>query len=115
MEGEPQRIGRYGAGQLIAIIAVVLTGCTGLRDPLAPHEPTYSEKSLLLKQGMTEQEVTTVLGTPTKAESRTCVNEHTPGLGHCKTLTYGSDRQGLRAMFAENAAGELRLNDWTVH
>jgi hypothetical protein len=63
---------------------------------------------------MGEQEVTRLLGTPLKAEVSTC-GALTPKPWTCKKLTYG-DRvfNGISATF-EEAAGEWRLNSWTVY
>jgi hypothetical protein len=45
------------------VIAVVLSACAAeQRDPLTPRAPTLKEQSLLLKTGMTEQEVARLLG-----------------------------------------------------
>jgi hypothetical protein len=100
----------------IAIIAVTLTACAGpLGPPPRPAAPDFRERSLSLKRGMSEQEVTSVLGKPTKADLPTCGSQ-TPRLRTCiKSLTYGEfPYSGIKADFSEDAAGEWRLNDWTV-
>jgi hypothetical protein len=53
----------------IAIIAVTLTACAGPPEPPArPVAADFREGSLLLKIGMSEQEVKRLIGTPSKAE-----------------------------------------------
>ena len=63
-----------GSTRSIAIvIAVVLSACaTEQRDPLTPRAPSLKEQSLSLKIGMNEQEVTKLLGAPSKAEVGQC-------------------------------------------
>jgi hypothetical protein len=104
-----------GSTRSIAIvIAVVLSACAAeQRDPLTPRAPTLKEQSLLLKIGMSEQEVTKLLGAPSKAEVGQC-GENTPTPWTCKTWTYGSAPfYALQAFFRENA-GEWRLASWNV-
>jgi hypothetical protein len=75
---------------IAVVIAVVLSGCAAeQREPLLPRAPTLKEQSLLLKIGMSEQEVTKLLGLPSKAEVGRC-GENTPTPWTCKTWTYGS-------------------------
>jgi hypothetical protein len=78
--------------------------------PLPP--PNFNAKSLSLNIGMSEQEVTRVLGTPLKADVGTCGSK-TDKPWTCKTWTYGSWWSGIRVTFAEDV-GVWRLNDWTV-
>jgi hypothetical protein len=96
------------------VIAVVLSACAAeQRDPLTPRAPTLKEQSLLLKIGMSEQEVTKLLGLPSKAEVGQC-GENTSRPWTCKTWTYGSAPfYALQAFFRENA-GEWRLASWNV-
>jgi hypothetical protein len=99
---------------IVVVIAVVLSACAAeQRDPLTPRAPTLKEQSLLLKTGMTEQEVTKLLGLPSKAEVGQCA-ENTPTPWACKTWTYGSAPfYALQAFFRETA-GEWRLASWNV-
>jgi hypothetical protein len=104
-----------GATRSIAIvIAVVLSACAAeQREPLTPRAPTLKEQSLLLKIGMSEQEVTNLLGSPSKVEVGQC-GANTSRPWTCKTWTYGSAPfYGLEAFFAENS-GEWRLASWNV-
>jgi hypothetical protein len=74
---------------IAVVIAVVLSACAAeQRDPLTPRAPTLKEQSLLLKTGMSELEVTKLLGMPSKAEVGRC-GENTPTPWTCKTWTYG--------------------------
>jgi hypothetical protein len=103
-----------GSTRSIAIvIAVVLSACAAeQREPLTPRAPTLKEQSLLLKIGMSEQEVTR-LRLPSKTELGQC-GENTPRPWTCKTWTYGSAPfYALQAFFRENA-GEWRLASWNV-
>jgi hypothetical protein len=77
-----------------------------------PPQPNYNAKSLLLKVGMSEQEVTKVLGTPLKADVRTC-GSATDKPWACKTWTYGNWSSGIEVTFGE-ATGEWLLNNWSV-
>jgi hypothetical protein len=99
---------------IAVVIAVVLSACAAeQRDPLTPRAPTLKEQSLLLKVGMSEQEVTKLLGLPSKAEVGRC-GENTPTPWTCKTWTYGSAPfYALQAFFRENT-GEWRLASWNV-
>jgi hypothetical protein len=99
---------------IAVVIAVALSACAAeQRDPLMPRPPTLKEQSLLLKVGMSEQEVTKLLGLPSKAEVGRC-GENTPTPWTCKTWTYGSAPfSALQAFFRENA-GEWRLASWNV-
>jgi hypothetical protein len=104
-----------GSTRSIAIvIAVMLSACAAeQREPLTPRPPTLKEQSLLLKIGMSEQEVTRLLGLPSKTELGQC-GENTPRPWTCKTWTYGSAPfYALQAFFRENA-GEWRLASWNV-
>jgi hypothetical protein len=120
----------------IVIIGVVLTACARPPEPVLqshlappvppapapvytpppppppPPPPNYNAKSLLLKIGMSEQEVTNVLGTPLKADVNTCGTK-TDKPWTCKTWTYGNFSSGIRVTFGE-ATGEWLLNDWAV-
>jgi hypothetical protein len=98
-----------GSRSIAIVIAVVLSACAAeQREPLTPRAPTLKEQSLLLKIGMSEQEVTKLLGLPSKAEVGQC-GENTPRPWTCKTWTYGSAPfYALQAFFRENA-GEWRL------
>jgi hypothetical protein len=91
-----------------------LTRCAAeQRESLTPRAPTLKEQSLLLKIGMSEQEVTKLLGLPSKADVGQC-GENTPRPWTCKTWTYGSAPfYALQAFFGENA-GEWRLASWNV-
>jgi hypothetical protein len=80
--------------------------------PPPPPPPDFNAKSLSLNIGMSEQEVTRVLGTPLKADVGTCGSK-TDKPWTCKTWTYGSWWSGIRVTFAEDV-GVWRLNDWTV-
>jgi hypothetical protein len=99
---------------IAAIIGVVLlTGCAELAEPVpkpyfAP-QPDYKAKSLLLKPGMSEQDVTGVLGTPEAAEVNTCGSK-TDKPWSCKSWSYN----GMRLWFAEVAPDKWRLNSWKV-
>ena len=109
------RVALMGTTRSIAVvIAVVLSACAAeQRDPLTPRAPTLKEQSLLLKGGMSEQEVTKLLGLPSKAEVGRC-GENTPTPWTCKTWTYGSaPSYALQGFFRENA-GEWRLASWNV-
>jgi hypothetical protein len=99
---------------IAVVIAVVLSACAAeQRDPLTPRAPTLKEQSLLLKTGMSELEVTKLLGLPSKAEVGRC-GENTPTPWTCKTWTYGSAPfYALQAFFRETA-GEWRLASWNV-
>jgi hypothetical protein len=99
---------------IVIVIAVVLSACAAeQRESLTPRAPTLKEQSLLLKIGMSEQEVTKLLGLPSKAEVGQC-GENTPTPWTCKTWTYGSAPfYALQAFFRENA-GEWRLASWNV-
>jgi hypothetical protein len=99
---------------IAVVIAVILNACAAeQRDPLTPRAPTLKEQSLLLKTGMTEQEVTQLLGLPLKTEVGRCA-ENTPTPWRCKTWTYGSAPfYAMQAFFRENA-GEWRLVSWNV-
>jgi hypothetical protein len=99
---------------IAVVIAVVLSACAAeQRDPLTPRAPTLKEQSLLLKTGMSELEVTKLLGMPSKAEVGRC-GENTPTPWTCKTWTYGSAPfYALHAFFRETA-GEWRLASWNV-
>jgi hypothetical protein len=99
---------------IVVVIAVVLSACAAeQRESLTPRAPTLKEQSLLLKIGMSEQEVTKLLGLPSKAEVGQC-GENTPRPWTCKTWTYGSAPfYALQAFFRENA-GEWRLASWNV-
>jgi hypothetical protein len=103
-----------GSRSIAIVIAVVLSACAAEhREPLTPRTPTLKEQSLLLKIGMSEQEVTKLLGLPSKAEVGQC-GENTPRPWTCKTWTYGSAPfYALQAFFRENA-GESRLASWNV-
>jgi hypothetical protein len=58
---------------IVIVIAVVLSACAAeQRESLTPRAPTLKEQSLLLKIGMSEQEVTKLLGPPSKAEVGQC-------------------------------------------
>jgi hypothetical protein len=81
--------------------------------PAPPPSPNFGAKSLLLKIGMGEHEVTRVLGAPLKAEVRTCGTK-TPKPWTCKTWTYGNWSSGMMVTFSE-ASGEWLLNDWSVN
>jgi hypothetical protein len=99
---------------IAVVIAVVLSACAAeQRDPLTPRAPTLKEQSLLLKIGMSEQEVTKLLGLPSKAEVGRC-GENTATPWTCKTWTSGSAPfYALQAFFRENA-GEWQLASWNV-
>jgi hypothetical protein len=99
---------------IVIVIAVVLSACAAeQRESLTPRAPTLKEQSLLLKIGMSEQEVTKLLGLPSKAEVGQC-GENTPRPWTCKTWTYGSAPfYPLQAFFRENA-GEWRLASWNL-
>jgi hypothetical protein len=99
---------------IVIVIAVVLSACAAeQRESLTPRAPTLKEQSLLLKIRMSEQEVTKLLGLPSKAEVGQC-GENTPRPWTCKTWTYGSAPfYALQAFFRENA-GEWRLASWNV-
>jgi hypothetical protein len=99
---------------IVVVIAVVLSACAAEhRESLTPRAPTLEEQSPLLKIGMSEQEVTKLLGLPSKAEAGQC-GENTPRPWTCKTWTYSSTPfYGLQAFFRENA-GEWRLASWNV-
>jgi hypothetical protein len=99
---------------IVITIAVVLSACASeQREPLTPRAPALKEQSLLLKIGMSEQEVARLLGPPSKAEVGQC-GENTPRPWTCKTWTYGSAPfYALEAFFQENA-GEWRLASWNV-
>jgi hypothetical protein len=99
---------------IVVVIAVVLSACAAeQRESLTPRAPTLKEQSLLLKIGMSEQEVTKLLGLPSKADVGQC-GENTPRPWTCKTWTYGSAPfYALQAFFGENA-GEWRLASWNV-
>jgi hypothetical protein len=99
---------------IVIVIAVVLSACAAeQRESLTPRAPTLKEQSPLLKIRMSEQEVTKLLGLPSKAEVGQC-GENTPRPWTCKTWTYGSAPfYALQAFFRENA-GEWRLASWNV-
>jgi hypothetical protein len=99
---------------IVLVMAVVLSACAAeQRESLTPRAPTLKEQSLLLKIGMSEQEVTKLLGLPSKAEVGQC-GENTPRPWTCKTWTYGSAPfYALQAFFRENA-GEWWLASWNV-
>ena len=87
-----------------------------LREPkeLPPQAPTLKQQSLLLKIGMSEREVTKLLGPPSQAEVSTCGGNTPRGPWTCRTVTYqNGQRSDLRALFSEKA-GEWWLNSWTV-
>ena len=91
-------------GNIVIVMAVVLSACAAeQRESLTPRTPTLKEQSLLLKIGMSEQEVTKLLGLPSKAEVGQC-GENTPRPWTCKTWIYGSAPfYALQAFFRENA------------
>jgi hypothetical protein len=101
-------MGTTAARIILLGLAVGLASCAELSKELLPRPPTLKQQSLLLKIGMSEQEVATLLGPPSQAEVGTC------GAGTCKTLNYGKGQiRGITAHFTEKT-GEWRLNSWTV-
>jgi hypothetical protein len=84
----------------------------GTKAYVAP-KPDYDAKSLLLKTGMSEQEVKGVLGTPKKAEVHTC-GSNTDKPWTCKIWTYGFFLSGMGLLFEEAGADDWRLNSWSV-
>jgi hypothetical protein len=83
--------------------------------PPPPPPPSFNAKSLLLKIGMSEQEVTKVLGQPLKADVMTC-GSSTAKPWACKTWTYGDFSSGMRVTFSESEmTGAWLLNNWTVY
>ena len=78
-----------------------------------PPPINYGKKSLLLKTGMTERQVTEILGQPDKAELSTCGQS----LGRpwsCKSWGYGSFSRGMSIMFRHEGDGWV-INNWDVH
>ena len=78
----------------------------------APPPINYGAKSLLLKTGMTEKQVTEILGQPSKAELSTCGQQ----LGRpwtCKSWGFGESGRGMSIRFRREGDGWV-INSWDV-
>jgi hypothetical protein len=116
------------AALLIAILALT-GGCEGQDPPRAdtyrapPPTDTYrnyNPVSLLLKPGMTEDQVNEIAGQPIKSELSTCGHQLNK-LWTCKIVLYGSSvsrseepHSGMSIVFAQRASGEWVVNSWKV-
>lgn len=107
---------------LAAAAATALLGCSSPQTPAynaidpVPQRIDYKSWTLRLKENMTEQEVSTALGSqPSKVELGTCGQQ----LGKpwsCKTWEYGLPLNHLTIMFyRSNDDGLWRVNSWSVY
>jgi hypothetical protein len=80
----------------------------------SPAPPNYGQKSLQMKQSMTEEQVTALLGSPSKAELRTCGSK-TASPWQCKIWTYGTYMGGMSVTFSQSHNGDWNVNDWSVY
>ena len=110
---------------LVAMLLVfALGGCAQSPAPVSDPAPApinretpppinYGTKSLLLKTGMTERQVTAILGQPNKAELSVCggsVGRPWP----CKSWAYGGEyHNGMSIMFRPEGDGWV-INSWRV-
>jgi hypothetical protein len=95
------------------LCVLVLSGCTAAAPPVqTPPTPNYAQMSLRLKPGMSEREVITSLGQPTRSDLSTCGgNVGRPW--QCKTLVYGlPGLDGLAIYFGQDASGAWVVNSW---
>jgi hypothetical protein len=87
---------------------------TVVAAPPPPAAPAvnYGAKSLGMKSGMSESDVTTLMGTPVKADLRTCGSK-TAAPWQCKIWTYGNYTAGMTVTFGL-VDGAWLVNDWSV-
>jgi hypothetical protein len=82
--------------------------------PPRPPELTYGQKSLRLKQSMSEAQVKEFVGQPSKADLSTCGGQ-TGKSWQCKSWTFGNYSNGLTVYFHQTDEGEWRVNHWRAH
>jgi hypothetical protein len=74
----------------------------------------YGQRSALLRDGMTEEEVVQIFGyQPNKVDLTTCGQVTSGGAWSCKIYTYGNLYQNLRVTF-ERIRGRWVVNSWNV-
>ena len=101
---------------LLAVMAgaVVVCGCAMPQTSMQPkRNPIGGHLGLLLKPGMTEQDVINVLGQPKQSNLETCGG----ATGHpwgCKIWIYGYPLgKGLRVYFHEGQPNTWLVDNWT--
>ena len=107
-----QPIGRTFAAMMLVLALANCTQRPTLDVALPPID--YGSKSLLLKPGMTEKQVTEILGQPNKAEVNTC-GQRTAKPWSCKSLGYGNTFRGMSILLEPASVDVWVINSWHVY
>jgi hypothetical protein len=96
---------------LFGLIVVMVAATTSSAQTV-----NWGAKSALLELGMTEQQVTKIVGSaPNKVEMETCGQHTKRGAWTCKIHTYGSGSKKLRVWFQQSPNDRMwRVVTWNV-